>query len=58
MTRRFMHRWLGHWALQLQGMVIVLAVLWAATQMELLLVALITAAVSLAMLSIGWLCTR
>ena len=58
MNRRFAHRWLGRWALQLQGMVIVLLVLYAATQMELLLAALITSTVSLSLVSLAWFGTR
>ena len=39
-------------------MVIILAVLWDVTQMELLLAALITTTVSWAMVAIGWMGSR
>ena len=58
MSRRFLHRWFGHWSLMLLAMTIILAVLYGATRMELLAGALITAAFSLAMVALGWFATR
>ena len=58
MSRRFLHRWLGHWSLMLTGMFVILAVLLAVNGSGLLAGALITVGYFLALASLGWLLTR
>ena len=58
MSRRFLHRWLGHWSLMLVGMAVILAVLWGATREDLLAASLITVASCTVPVVLGWFATK
>lgn len=57
MSRRFLHRWLGHWGAMMGCWALVAGIWWAVAQSDLAFGAFVTALAALVLILIGWMFT-